>query len=71
MRVYGCEKTLADSFKFRNKIGMDIVLEALELYIEQDNLKLKELLEHAEFCRVKKVLLPSLEAILYYHQKNP
>ncbi|MCZ2202984.1 MAG: type IV toxin-antitoxin system AbiEi family antitoxin domain-containing protein, partial [Cylindrospermopsis raciborskii PAMP2012] len=32
IRIYSAEKTLADCFKFRNKLGMDVVLEALKLY---------------------------------------
>ena len=35
VKIYNPEKTLADCFKFRNKIGMDVVLEALKLYRSQ------------------------------------
>ena len=36
VRVYCVEKTLADCFRYRNKLGMDIVLEALKLYARND-----------------------------------
>jgi predicted transcriptional regulator of viral defense system len=64
VRVYNPEKTLADCFKFRNKIGKDVVLEALKLYKERKGLNLGKLLGHAKTCRVHKVMQPYLEAIL-------
>ena len=62
--IYCPEKTLADCFKFRNKIGMDVVLEALKLYKARKQLKLNELLHYAEICRVEKIMRPYLEAML-------
>lgn len=64
VRFYSPEKTLADCFKYRNKIGMDVVLEALSLYKTRKKLKLSELLEHARACRVEKIMKPYLEAML-------
>ena len=64
VKVYSLEKTLADCFKFRHKIGMDIVLEALKRYREQENLKIKELLQYTALCRVERVAKPYLEALL-------
>lgn len=64
VRVYSPEKTLADCFKYRNKIGMDVVLEALALYKARKKLKLGELLKYARACRVEKVMKPYLEATL-------
>jgi len=64
IKVYNPEKTLADCFKFRNKIGMDIVLEALKLYKTRMKFNHKKLLEYAKICRVDKVMLPYLEASL-------
>ena len=63
VRVYSAEKTIADCFKFRNKIGMDIVLEALRLYRARKKSSLQRLLEYARICRVEKVISPYLEAI--------
>ncbi len=64
VKVYSPEKTLADCFKFRNKIGMDVVLEALKLYKSRKKFNLGELLKYAKICRVEKVMRPYLEAIL-------
>jgi len=64
VKVYNPEKTLADCFKFRNKIGMDVVLEALKLYRTRKKFDLGKLLKHARICRVEKVMRPYLEATL-------
>ena len=62
VRIYNPEKTLADCFKFRNKIGMDVVLEALKAYCEKRRKSLQKVLEYARICRVEKVMRPYLEA---------
>jgi len=62
VKVYSPEKTLADCFKFRNKIGMDVVLETLKLYKTRKKFNLGELLRNARICRVEKVMRPYLEA---------
>ena len=62
VKVYSAEKNLADCFKFRNKIGMDVVLEALKLYKARKKFNLGELLRYAKICRVEKVMRPYLEA---------
>jgi predicted transcriptional regulator of viral defense system len=62
VKVYSPEKTLADCFKFRNKIGMDVVLEALKLYKTRKKFDLGKLLKYAKICRVEKVMRPYLEA---------
>jgi predicted transcriptional regulator of viral defense system len=62
VKVYSPEKTLADCFKFRNKIGMDVVLEALKLYKSRMKFDHKKILEYARICRVDKIVLPYLEA---------
>lgn len=64
VKVYGREKTLADCFKFRNRIGMDIVLEALRLHRERNGLNLGALLNYSRTCRVEQVMRPYLEASL-------
>lgn len=64
VQVYSVEKTLADCFKYRNKIGMDTVLEALTLYRDHRKSKPKKLVEYAKVCRVEKVMRPYLEALL-------
>ena len=64
IRIYSAEKTLADCFKFRNKIGMDIVLEALKLYKSRKTFQLDELLKYAKICRVENIMRPYLEMAL-------
>ncbi len=62
--IYSVEKTLVDCFKYRNKLGMDVVLEALKLYRSQKKFNLNDLLKYAKICRVGKVMKPYLEATL-------
>lgn len=63
VRVYSPEKTVADCFKFRNKIGLDVALEALKLCLKKKRSKPDELLKYARICRVEKVMRPYLEAL--------
>lgn len=64
VRVYAAEKTLADCFKYRNKVGMDTVREAVELYAERKKRNPRQLLRFARICRVEAVMKPYLEAFL-------
>ena len=62
--VYGPEKTIADCFKFRNRLGLDIVLEALKLYREHGRFDIEKLLQFGQICRVANIIKPYLEAIV-------
>jgi hypothetical protein len=64
LKVYSPEKTLADCFKYRNKIGMDTVLEALKFYQQRKKTRIDQLLHYARICRVEKIMRPYLEASL-------
>lgn len=64
VRIYSREKTLADCFKYRNKVGLDTCREALELYKQQRRYNVEAILKYASICRVAKVIRPYLEAIL-------
>jgi predicted transcriptional regulator of viral defense system len=64
VRIYSKEKTLADCFKYRNKIGLDTTLEALRLYKERGRMNVEALMRYADICRVTKVMRPYLEALL-------
>lgn len=64
VKVYSPEKTLADCFKFRNKLGMDVVLEALKLYKSRMTFDHKKILKYAKICRVDKIVRPYLEATI-------
>jgi len=64
LRIYSAEKTLADCFKFRNRIGKDTVIEALKLYRERRRPKVDDLVKFARLCRVERIMRPYLEALL-------
>lgn len=61
--VYDPEKTVVDCFKFRNKVGVDLAVEALKEWKKKRSKHLKKLLEHARICRVEKVMAPYIEAL--------
>jgi predicted transcriptional regulator of viral defense system len=62
--IYGKAKTVTDCFKFRNKIGKDVALEALKEYVLLPEFSVKELLEYARINRVENVMRPYLEAVV-------
>ncbi|MBE3065754.1 MAG: type IV toxin-antitoxin system AbiEi family antitoxin domain-containing protein [Spirochaetes bacterium] len=62
VRVYGAAKTVADCFKFRNKIGIDVAVEALRSYRKTFRNGLEPLWKFAEMDRVARVIRPYLEA---------
>ncbi len=62
VRLYGPAKTVADCFKFRNKIGLDIAIEALRDYRRRRG-SVDDLLRYADICRVGRVIRPYLEAL--------
>ncbi len=64
VKIYNREKTVADCFKFREKIGMDIVLEALKDYFKQPRANVSLLMKYSKVNRVEKVMRPYLEALL-------
>src|SRR5215510_11857860 len=63
VRVYSVAKTVADCFKFRNKIGLDVALEALRECRRERRASIDEIEHYAEICRVTSVMRPYLEAI--------
>jgi predicted transcriptional regulator of viral defense system len=63
VKVYGVAKTLADCFKYRNKIGLDVALEALREAWRGRRFKMDELDRYAAICRVQRVMQPYLEAL--------
>lgn len=62
--IYTPEKTVADLFKFRRRVGRDVALEVLKQYLVQAERNVDALVEHAEICRVAKVMQPYVEAWL-------
>jgi len=64
VKIYKLEKTLADCFKFRNRIGLDVATNALKEAIRSKKAKPKIIYDYAKTCRVDKVMKPYLEALL-------
>lgn len=62
IKVYSVAKTIADCFKHRNKIGMDVALEALKQARQEKKVSASELWHYAKVCRVANVMRPYLEA---------
>lgn len=62
LRVYGVAKTVADCFKHRNKIGLDVALEALKDVRAKRCASADDLWRYAKLCRVSNVMRPYLEA---------
>ncbi|MBI5576491.1 MAG: type IV toxin-antitoxin system AbiEi family antitoxin domain-containing protein [Deltaproteobacteria bacterium] len=64
LHIYSPEKTVADCFKHRYKIGIEVALEALKAYRRRKSFNVDKLIRCARICRVEKVMRPYLEAIL-------
>jgi predicted transcriptional regulator of viral defense system len=63
VRVYSAAKTVADCFKFRNKIGLDVAMEALKDCVRQKKARVDEIYHYAKISRVSKVILPYMESL--------
>lgn len=63
VRIYGPAKTVADCFKYRNKIGVDVAIEALRECWRSRRCTADELWRYAAVCRVANVMRPYLEAV--------
>jgi predicted transcriptional regulator of viral defense system len=63
LRVYGAAKTVADCFRFRNRLGIEIAVEALRTGIGERKITPAELLRAARTCRVDRIVRPYLEAL--------
>ena len=64
IRVYNPAKTVADCFKFRNKIGLDIALEALRDCHRSRKCTMDELWKYGKICRVANIMKPYLESLI-------
>jgi predicted transcriptional regulator of viral defense system len=64
VRITNPAKTVADIFKFRRRLGLDMALEALRRYREREFFDVGELLHYARLCRVDEVVRPYVEALL-------
>lgn len=64
VRVYVIAKTLADLFKYRKKIGLDVAMEALREVWRDRRVTIDEIDHYARICRVERVMRPYLEALV-------
>ncbi|MGH8621451.1 MAG: type IV toxin-antitoxin system AbiEi family antitoxin domain-containing protein [Burkholderiales bacterium] len=64
IRITSPARTVADCFKYRNKIGLDVALEALRDYLARHRGGADELWRYARLCRVARVMQPYLETVL-------
>lgn len=64
IRLYGIEKTICDCFRFRSKLGEDIVTEGLKTYLRRRDRDLNRLMKYAEICRVKGIISQYVKAIV-------
>jgi predicted transcriptional regulator of viral defense system len=63
IRVYSPAKTVADCFRFRNKIGLDVAIEALRDCRRKKLATIDEIWDAAKVCRMTKVMKPYMEAV--------
>jgi len=64
VKIYNPEKTIADCFKFRSELGMEIVIEALRFYMTRHKFDVNKLIKYARVCRVYNVIYPYLESMV-------
>lgn len=64
IKVYSIAKTVADCFKYRNKIGIDVALEALHDAWRKRHVTMSELYHFSKICRVEKIMRPYLESLI-------
>lgn len=64
IQVYSLAKTVADCFKFRNKIGMAVARNALKTAVADKHVSPKEIMHYAKICRVHNIVKPILETLL-------
>lgn len=64
VRVFCVAKTVADCFKYRNKVGLDVALEALREAWRGKRVSVDELWHYAELCRVRNVMRPYMESLV-------
>lgn len=63
IRVYSVEKTVVDCFRFRNQLGLDVVLEALKEYLARPGVAVDKLMQYAVRCHISTVIEPYVKAL--------
>lgn len=64
VRIYSLAKTVADCFRYRNKIGLDVARQALKIAVTKKKIKPTEIMRFAKICRVDKFIRPYVESLL-------
>jgi len=64
IHVYSIPKTVADCFKYRNKIGLDVAVEALKEVIQGKRSSIDDLIHFGQLCRVQEVMRPYMESLV-------
>lgn len=63
LSIYSAARTVVDSFKFRNKLGLDVAIKALRLARQRNHVQNRELLHYARLLRVERSMTPYLQAV--------
>ncbi|GBD98115.1 hypothetical protein BMS3Abin07_00123 [bacterium BMS3Abin07] len=64
IRVYSLAKTMADCFKFRNRIGVNVARDALKIAVTEKGIKPYDIMKYAKICRVVRIIQPILETMV-------
>jgi predicted transcriptional regulator of viral defense system len=66
VKIYDVEKTITDCFKYRNKIGLDVAVDAVQRYFDQPSRAqdLNALMGYAKLNRVEKIITPYIQALI-------
>lgn len=64
IRVYSLAKTIADCFKFRSKVGIDVARAALKTALDERKVKINDVMGFAKICRVDGIIKPVMESII-------
>jgi hypothetical protein len=64
VKIYNPAKTVADCFKYRNKIGIDVAIEALREALHNRKCSVDALWNYAKICRVSNIMRPYMEALV-------
>jgi len=63
VRIYSAAKTVADCFKSRNRLGLDVAIEALKLALSRKRATRAEIFRCAKICGVERIIRPYIEAL--------
>ncbi|MBA7715044.1 hypothetical protein ES703_124081 [subsurface metagenome] len=64
VRIYSLVKTIADCFKFRNRIGVNVARDALKIAVTEKGVAPQDIMKYAKICRVGKIVKPILETMI-------